>query len=197
LILDDDGDLVYADETRKGPAAFLSLRMHDCQAAGVNSLAWCIMWGIAKKGKTPVRYWQLQKLGTPFQKNMPDPTPVIARFCRENEIEVFGSIRMNDCHDGYGLPFPKLVYPLKVEHPGMLIGDESERGGGADGMAAAMWAGLDYAHQKVRDDRLCWIENTARKYDLDGVDLNFFRMPWWGPFPICGNDDSNLAANGI
>jgi len=178
LILDDDGDLVYADETRKGPEAFLSLRMHDCRAANVNSLAWCMMWGIAKKGKTPNRYWQTQKLGTPFQKNMSDPTPVIAKFCRENEIEVFGSIRMNDCHDGYGLPFPKLVYPLKVEHPEMLIGDDNQRGGVADGLAAAMWSGLDYAHQKVQDDRLWWIQNTAKQYDLDGVDMNFFRMPW-------------------
>ena len=179
LILDDDGDVVYDDEARKGPAAFLALRMHECVAAGVNSLAWCIMWGIAKQGKTPVRYWQTQQRGVPFQTNMPDPTRVIARFCHNNEIEVFGSIRMNDCHDGYGLPFPEPVYPLKVAHPELLIGDKSQRGGPADGLAAAMWSGLDYAHQEVRDDRLWWIENTGKKYDLDGVDLNFFRMPWY------------------
>jgi hypothetical protein len=178
LVLDDDGDLVYADETRKGSEAFLSLRMHDCRAVGVNSLAWCIMWGIAQKRKLAARYWKTQMNGVPFQDNMPDPTPVIARFCRENEIECFGSIRMNDCHDAFGYPFPKLVYPLKVEHPEMLIGDESQRGGSADGLAAAIWSGLDYAHKKVRDDRLWWIENTAQQYDLDGVDLNFFRMPW-------------------
>ena len=190
LILDDDGDLVYADETRKGPEAFLSLRMHDCRAAGVNSLAWCIMWGIAKKGKTSARYWQTQKLGARFQNNMSDPTPVITDFCRENEIEVFGSIRMNDCHDGYGLPFRKLVYPLKVEHPEILIGDISQRGGVTDGLTAAMWSGFDYAHQKVRDDRLWWIENTARRYDLNGVDLNFFRMPWC--FKL-GEEERNMA----
>ena len=51
LILDDDGDVVYASEALEGPEAFLSLRMHDCRAAGVDSLAWCIMWGIAVKGK--------------------------------------------------------------------------------------------------------------------------------------------------
>lgn len=178
LILDDDGDLVYADETQKGPESFLSLRMHDCRKAGVNSLAWCIMWGIAKKGKTSVRYWQTQKQGIPFQKNMPDPTTVVAKFCRQNQIEVFGSIRMNDGHDGFGLPFPQLVYPLKVQHPEMLIGNSSQRGRPTDGLAAAMWSGLNYAHRAVREDRLWWIENTARHYDLQGVDLNFFRMPW-------------------
>ena len=178
LILDDDGDLVYAEETRRGPEAFLALRMRDCRAAGVNSLAWCMMWGVARKRKGAARYWQTQKQGVPFQPNMPDPTPVITEFCRQNEIEVYGSVRMNDCHDGYGLPFPKPVYPLKVAHPEMLLGAEDQRGGVTDGLAAAMWSGLDYAHPQVREDRLWWIENSARQYDLDGVDLNFFRMPW-------------------
>lgn len=178
LILDDDGDMAYADETLRGPEAFLSLRLHDCRDAGVRSLAWCMMWGIAVKGKTPTRYWQAQLGGVPFQQNMPDPTPVVAGFCRENAIEVVGSIRMNDCHDAFGLPFPELVYPLKAEHPELLIGTEDQRGGSGDGLRTAMWSGLDYAHERVRRDRLWWIDHTARKYDLDGVDLNFFRMPW-------------------
>ena len=178
LILDDDGDLVYTEEASRGPAAFLALRMHDCRAAGVTSLAWCMMWGVARQRKSAARYWQTQQQGLPFQPNLPDPTPVITKFCHENEIEVCGSVRMNDCHDGYGLPFPKLVYPLKVKHPEMLIGGEGQRGAVTDGLAAAMWSGLDYAHPQVREDRLWWIENSARQYDLDGVDLNFFRMPW-------------------
>lgn len=189
LILDDDGDIVYASAALRGPEAFLSLRMHDCRDAGVKSLAWCMMWAIAIKGKTPIRYWQTQMQGIPFQKNMPDPTPVITKFCHENDIEVFGSIRMNDSHDAFGLPFPKLVYPLKVQHPEMLIGDESQRGGPHSRLKTAMWSGLDYAHDKVREDRLWWIENTAKKYDLVGVDLNFFRMPW---FFKLGQEEKNM-----
>ncbi|MCH2373607.1 MAG: hypothetical protein MK538_05450 [Planctomycetes bacterium] len=188
LILDDDGDLVYADESIRGPKEFLKLRMHDAHAASINSIAWCMMRGIAKKGKSTVRYWQTQKLGIPFQKNMPDPTPIVADFCRENNIEVFGSIRMNDCHDAFGLPFPKLVYPLKVNHPEMLFGKASQRGRPQDGLHAAMWSGLDYSFEKVRQDRLWWIENTAR-YGLDGVDLNFFRMPFY--FKL-GREEENM-----
>lgn len=177
LILDDDGDLVYDPETLKGAESFLALRMHDCLKAGINSHAWCIMWGIARKGTTPVRYWQNQMERIPFQTNLPDPTPVVASYCGKHGIEVFGSIRMNDCHDAFGMPFPELVYPLKVQHPEMLIGDRGQKGGPADGLAAATWSGLDFAHKRVREDRLWWIENTASQYDLDGVDLNFFRMP--------------------
>ena len=179
LILDDDGDLVFDNETLKGPESFLSLRMYDCRDAGINSLAWCIMWGIAVGGARPTRYWQTQLHGIPLQDNMSDPTPVVAQFCRENQIEIFGSLRMNDCHDAFGLPFPKLVYPLKVKHPELLIGNETERGGVGDGLRAAMWSGLNFAHEKVRQDRLRWVENTAKKYDLDGIDMNFFRMPWY------------------
>ncbi len=179
IILDDDGDMVYAEQALQGPEQFLKTRLHDCRDAGVDSLAWCIMWGIAKKGKTPVRYWQTQMKGVPFQTNMPDPTPVVAGFCRDNGIEIFGSIRMNDSHDAFGLPFSELVYPLKVGHPELLIGNESQRGRPQDGLVAAMWSGLDFAYSRVREDRLWWIENTAQQFDLDGVDLNFFRMPWY------------------
>ena len=191
LILDDDGDVVYVDETFEGgPEAFLEQRLGDCLAAGVDSYAWCIMWGIAKAGKTPTRYWQTQMQGIDFQESMPDPTIVVADYCRKNNIEIFGSIRMNDCHDAFGyLPFPKPVYPLKVEHPEMLLGDESQRGTVYDGLTAAMWSGLDYAYKEVREDRLWWIENTAKSYDVDGVDLNLFRMPWY--FKL-GEEEKNM-----
>ena len=178
LIVDDDGDLVYDPRTPDGPEAFTRLRHTDLVDAGVDSLAWCIMWAIAQGTADSVRYWQTQQRGTPFQVNMPDPTPVVAEFCRRHGIEVFGSIRMNDCHDAFGMPSPSLLYPLKVEHPEYLVGHEGQRGGVEDGLVSAMWSGLDYALPEVREDRLWWIEHTATTYNLDGVDLNFFRMPW-------------------
>ncbi len=178
LILDDDGDLVYDERALQGPEAFAKLRLTDLVDAGVDSLAWCIMWGIAKGSESSARYWQTQKEGMPFQPNMPDPTPVVEAFCRRHGIEVFGSIRMNDCHDAFGMPSPQLLYPLKAEHPEFLLGDQSQRGGVEAGLAAAMWSGLNYALPAVRKDRLWWIEHSATAYDLDGIDLNFFRMPW-------------------
>ena len=178
IIIDDDGDIVYADEARQGPEAFLSLRMRDCLAAGVDSVAWCVMWGIGHKGGTPLRYWQTQRQARPFQPNMPDPTPVITGFGRAHDIEVFGSIRMNDCHDAFGIPLGRVVYPLKVDHPDWLIGQGACRPFNVDaGLENALWSGMDYAREQVRTDRLWWIDHSARNYDFDGIDLNFFRMP--------------------
>ena len=178
LILDDDGDLVYDERTKKGPKAFSQLRLEPLLSTPVDSLAWCIMWGIAQGTDDSVRYWQTQLRGVSFQPSLPDPTTVVAEFCTDHGIEVFGSIRMNDCHDALGLPAGRLLYPLKREHPEYLIGDESQRGTVDDGLKAAMWSGLNYACAEVREDRFRWIEHTASAYDLDGVDLNFFRMPW-------------------
>ena len=178
LIVDDDGDLVYDPRAVDGPAAFTDLRHTDLLDTPVDSLAWCMMWAIAQGTAESVRYWQTQQRGTSLCDNLPDPTPVVEGFCHEHGIEVVGSIRMNDCHDAFGMPAPRLLYPLKVQHPEYLIGDASQRGGVDDGLEAAMWSGLDYALSEVREDRLWWIEHTATAYDLDGVDLNFFRMPW-------------------
>ena len=43
-------------------------------------------------------------------------------------MEIFASIRMNDTHDAFGKPHGRLDYPLKLEHPEWLLGDESSKG---------------------------------------------------------------------
>ena len=86
---------------------------------------------------------------------------------------------MNDAHDAFGMPFEWPDYPLKADHPELLLGSREDKGSGPqDGLRAAMWSGLDYAHPTVREDRLWWVRHAARSYPLlAGVELNFFRMP--------------------
>ena len=130
LIIDDDGDVVYDEQTDRGPDAFCELRLSHIPGTPADSIAWCIMWGIAIKGGNRARYWQTQRCGVPFLPDMPDPTPVVVQFCRRHGMEVFGCIRMNDCHDAFGLPFDRLVYPLKAESP--HPGESSSAPGGAE-----------------------------------------------------------------
>jgi len=186
LIINDDGGAVVQWHPETGPEGFRQIHLEPCIGAPVDSYAWCVMYAIAVKGYIkgfePPRYWETQKLGKPLHASMPDPTPVVAEYCRQHGTEVFGSIRMNDCHDALGMPRRRLLYPLKVEHPEFLLGDASQRRQKKNGkltLAATMWSGLDYAHREVREDRFGWINHTASRYDLDGVDLNFFRMPWF------------------
>ena len=178
IILDDDGDLVFSDDAKRGPEPFLGQRFNPVLGRPVDSIAWCIMWGIAV-GKGETTYWQTQQRGEPLNDAVADPTPVMAEAARSKGIEVFGSIRMNDTHDAFGKPHERLDYHLKLDHPEWLLGDESMRDDISATAAALYWSGLDYAVPQVREDRLWWIRNTAESYDLDGIDLNFFRMPYY------------------
>ena len=178
IILDDDGDLVYSLEAKKGARAFLDLRLKPILGTPVDSIAWCIMWGIAQ-GQGQTRYWETQQQGHPLNESISDPTPVMVREAQKNHLEIFGSIRMNDTHDAFGMPEGKLIYPLKVEHPECLLGNKGQKGQPFTTLDAAMWSGLNYAIEQVRKDRLWWIQHTVENYMVDGVDLNFFRMPWY------------------
>jgi len=188
LILDDDGDLVYASQTSKGAEAFLALRLQPILGTAIDSIAWCIMWGIAQGlGKT--RYWETQQCGRPLNNAIQDPTPIMVDGAHQNCLEIFGSLRMNDTHDAFGMPEGKLVYPLKVRHPKWLLGDRSQKGSPFTSLGAAMWSGLNFAVPEVREDRLWWIRHTVQNYEIDGVDLNFFRMPWY--FKL-GQEEANM-----
>jgi len=178
IILDDDGDLVFSDDARRGPKPFLHQRFMPVLGRPVDSVAWCIMWGIAV-GKGETAYWRTQQCGEPLNDAIADPTPVMADAAREHGVEIFGSIRMNDTHDAFGKPHGRLDYHLKLDHPEWLLGDESMKTDIRTSASALYWSALDYGVSQVRDDRLWWIRNTAQNYDLDGIDLNFFRMPYY------------------
>ena len=178
LIVDDDGDLAFSEAATEGPEPFLDQRLTPLAKVGVRSVAWCMMWGIAV-GKGQPQYWEIQRLGKPLNAAISDPTPVMASGARQAGMEVFGSIRMNDTHDTFGKPHGRLTYPLKVAHPEWLLGDETQKGDFRSTPEALIWSGLDFEVQQVREDRLWWVRNTAEHYDLDGIDLNFFRMPWY------------------
>lgn len=178
LIVDDDGDLCFGDDAKAGREAFLAQRLFPLVDVGVKSVAWCIMWGIAQ-GPDETTYWQSQQARIPLNQAIADPTPVMTEGARRAGMEIFASIRMNDTHDAFGKPHGRLKYPLKVEHPEWLLGHESEQGDFEVAPQALMWSGLDYSVPEVREDRLWWIRHSAESYDVDGVELNFFRMPWF------------------
>ena len=178
LIVDDDGDLSFGEDAKAGREAFLAQRLYPLVDVGVKSVAWCIMWGIAQ-GPDETTYWQTQQAKTPLNDAITDPTPVMTEGARRAGMEIFASIRMNDTHDAFGKPHGRLLYPLKVEHPEWLLGDESEQGDFEVAPQALMWSGLDYSVPEVREDRLWWVRHSAESYVVDGVELNFFRMPWF------------------
>ncbi|MCP4643577.1 MAG: hypothetical protein GY851_24225, partial [bacterium] len=99
-----------------------------------------------------------------------DSLEIVVDWCRENDVEVFWSMRMNDVHDAWGAWYsPHLFPPIKQEHPEWLLGTKEKRplNGG--------WTAVDFGHQEVRDLAFGFIEEVCQNYDVDGVQLDFFR----------------------
>ena len=81
------------------------MRHTDLIDSAVDGIAWCIMWASATWAPTG-RDWQTPMLDVLFQDNMPAPNSGVER----SGTEVFVSISMNDCHNGFGFSHGRLVY---------------------------------------------------------------------------------------
>lgn len=100
-----------------------------------------------------------------------DTLRAVTDFAHANGLESFWSMRMNDTHDLEQRPEkPYFLFPpWKVRHPDMLVGDHSKR------TPYGRWSSVDYARAEVRDLAFRFIEEVCRDYDVDGVELDFFR----------------------
>lgn len=95
----------------------------------------------------------------------------VVEFGHDHEMEVFWSMRMNDTHDVSHRPDkPYLLFPpLKEEHPDWLVGNQ------AKWTPHGRWSSVDYERAEIRDLAFGFIDEVCRNYDVDGVELDFFR----------------------
>ena len=125
-----------------------------------------------------------------------DPLTLICEGGHKVGIEVFLRIRMNDHHDRWGdrlgldrpSPLPKThpaepyfyVPKWKREHPEWLIGDRGIAHPDESFQYFQASAG-NYAIGPYRDLIFNLAAETVNKYDLDGLELDFFRSPFLFP----------------
>jgi hypothetical protein len=99
-----------------------------------------------------------------------DPIQVMVEFCHKHGIEIFWDMRMNDTHDamigGYG---PYLRPKFKLDHPEYLVGASDRH------PKCGTWTSVDYAQPEVRDLAFRFFEEVCRKFEIDGVEMDFFR----------------------
>ncbi len=192
IIYNNDGDDVIqartSQETAQGLAEresgeliddFLDARARTLLGTQVDSSWYCsCMAG--------VRFSHHTKRGGFHGKGIPlelvetygrDSLQIQTDFCHENGLEAFWSLRMNDVHDShpdgsssywtYGLA------PFKRDHPEFLMGEpadwEKEDG------PKKLWSGMDFSFPEVRDHVFGNIDEVARNYDIEGIELDFFR----------------------
>lgn len=103
-----------------------------------------------------------------------DPLRVIVDFCKEHRMESFWSMRMNDTHDGSTAEYGPLMFrtnKLKNDHPEWLIGTPAQK------PKFGAWSAVDFTHAEIRDLAFRYVEEVCQNYDVDGVELDFFRHP--------------------
>ncbi|MGE4563542.1 MAG: hypothetical protein AB7F32_01605 [Victivallaceae bacterium] len=107
-----------------------------------------------------------------FAEQGTDPLKMTGEFCRENKLEFFLSVRVNDTHDAAvgkdNSPHFKFS-PFKQAHPEYLMGTPEAR------PPWCTWSAVDYARPEVRGRFVRFIAEFAAKYDLDGIELDFMR----------------------
>ena len=125
------------------------------------------------------------KLGGFYGREMPlelvekygrDTLQIHTDFSHEHDMEVFWSLRMNDSHDATPPGERRWNYGLsqfKRDHPEFLMGELGDGG---------HWTSLDFGFPEVREHVFSIIAEVAHNYDVDGMEMDFFRhYPYFRP----------------
>lgn len=178
LIFNNDGDdVIY---TRKAPTAeaLLALRTTPLAGSQVDSIFYSnsMCFGSALHASRVMEPFTSTEdifkdngLAQLIQRGI-DPLRVMVDFGRLHGMEVFWDMRMNDTHDagltGYG---PYLLPKLKRDHPQWLVGAPAKQPG------YGTWSSVNYAVPEIRDLCYRFFEEVCQRFDVDGVELDFFR----------------------
>ncbi|MBM3858126.1 MAG: hypothetical protein FJ395_00580 [Verrucomicrobia bacterium] len=97
-----------------------------------------------------------------------DHMEIISKWCRDHGKEFFWSLRMNDMHDSWG---GRSISEFKQKRIDWLVGSAERQ------PPHGKWTAWDYARPEVREMVFRLIEETCLNYDLDGIELDFWRFP--------------------
>ncbi|MBN2211378.1 MAG: hypothetical protein JW709_08285 [Sedimentisphaerales bacterium] len=177
IIMNNDGNDFHmlGQENLDHPEQFLAVRTLPLIDSQVDSIFYGT--GVFNMYSNPMdeceprnsRFFK-PELMAEMKKRDIDPLKMMIAFCRQHHKEIFWSMRMNDSHDSGA---PENMSQWKRDNPDYLVGVKGRR----YPYGANRWACLDYNHAEVREKAYRILEEICRRYDVDGVELDFFRSP--------------------
>lgn len=203
IIANNDGCdcLYYPGKEDATPEGFLKLRTTELADTHVDTIAYCtISSGFGhfthntKVGTVLVRqsgdygiHPDKRNATQEFIDQGKDVLQLVTEYGHAHGMEVLWSMRMNDTHDVAHTPEkPYLLFPTwKEEHPDWLVGDHVKR------TPRGRWSSVNYAVPEVRDLAFGFIDEVCRSYDVDGVELDFFRHLCYFPSVANGGTASD------
>jgi len=201
VIFNNDGNepVYYLDEATE--EAFLACRTAPLEGSQVDSIFYCT-WSsgfsffthdtkVGQVFDTTVNpKHPANKIGG-FSRNKTrafinqgtDPLKMMVAWCKARGVEIFWSFRMNDTHDGQGAWYSDPLFPqLKRDRPEWLVGSKAKR------PPHGAWSAVDFGRQEIRDLAVAFIEEVCQSYDVDGIEMDFFRHPLLFKTPASGKD---------
>ena len=190
IIFNDDGDDVWHPNAST-PEGFVSVRLKHMLGTQADTLFYCTTQSFNYfSHNTKVGQVFLKREGPFANNNMQtlldqgtDPLKLAVEFAHSNGIEAVWTLRMNDIHDAFT---PPLWPQWKTDHPDALLGKAADWGANPPGSQARWWAGVNFYRKDVRARTVELIEEVARNYDVDGIDLDWLRHPIHFPETIRG-----------
>jgi len=105
-----------------------------------------------------------------------DPVALALQFCHDNGLQFYPSFRMNDVHESLHKDWWRTAQ-WKRDHPEYLMGRHGDNTRYPLSSPRAWWAAKDYAVPAVRERQFLLIQEVCQNYDVDGIELDFFRDP--------------------
>jgi len=103
-----------------------------------------------------------------------DCLELVVERCHEAGVEVFWSHRINDIHDSFT---PWLLSQWKRENPQFLMGKAGDNKEYPTADPKKRWTALDFQKEEVRDYLFRITEEICQRYDIDGIEIDYFRNP--------------------
>ena len=187
VIFNNDGNDAY----QVFPAAWkittenlLKLRTTPLKQTGVTTISYCTISSSFGQFTHNTKTGEILKALSPFarkqktknivldllQKNT-DPLKIMVEFSRKNGYEIFWSMRMNDTHDVVhraAKPYYRWS-KLKQEHPEYMMGSMQAP------LPNGRWSAMDFSRPEIRQLVVQYIKEVCNNYDIDGIELDFFR----------------------
>ena len=176
IIMNNDGNDARWNESKPvTPELFLSKRTQGLVDSQVDAIFYCTGVTNVHTHKSSVSERQTNSgkgyLADELAKYGTDTLGVITDFGRQHGKEVFWSLRMNDTHDS-GQEY-EFISAFKREHPELLVGIKGMK----TPVLSGRWSAFDYGHETVRRLIVTMLNDVVTRYDIDGVELDFFRHP--------------------
>jgi len=195
IIYNNDGNDIRPRKLST-PAEFLQQRIEPALGTQVDSIFYCTQVTTIYAHDTDVaerlddQADAIQAAGEPlnpeitkFRDNMrmlraagKDCLELVVERCHEAGMEIFWTHRINDVHDSVpGNDW--LLSQWKRKHPECLMGTLADFDKYTPLHIRGWWSALDFAKSEVTD-YLCRInEEVCRRYDVDGIEIDYFRAP--------------------